>query len=119
MKRVKYGENIVIIGTSKELARERDVTVGTAHELKDTGEFDVFFICTDQASGAYINGTVVEKGNSVVSEDTHRDGALGIIIGSMGPTDGGFGYFVEWEDAPGAIPTFIKSTRVRPLSKPN
>ena len=60
----------------------------------------------DTAEGALANDTRIRK---VLSEpgDGHQDGALGAIIGSMGPFNlHGFPnirylYFIEWDDMPG------------------
>ena len=71
----------------------------------------------NQAEGALLNGTRVEKVNSE-PEDAHRDGAAGIIVGSVPVEDRGFPdqhvYFVAWDDAPAAgIPVGIRGGRVK------
>ncbi len=52
-----------------------------------------------QAQGAIPNGTRVCKINSE-GNDTHRDGALATILGSVRHPVDGFAYFVEWDDLP-------------------
>lgn len=55
----------------------------------------------DRAQGALVNGTRVRKIRSD-SSDTHKDGALATILGSMGLPDKKLCvYFVEWDDVPG------------------
>lgn len=63
----------------------------------------------EQAAGAWSNGTRVQKTNSDRA-DTHRDGALGTVIGSIG-AGGLVGYFVEWDDKPG-VPVFVAGPRL-------
>lgn len=68
---------------------------------------------TEQAPGAILNGTVVQKVKSEAA-DTHSDGSLAKVVGSIGPfEDQGatYGYFVEWDDMP-MVPVFIAGDRV-------
>jgi len=53
----------------------------------------------DQAPGALPNGTRVRK---IASEpnDTHRDGALATVLGSVFAPKVGTGYFIEFDDNP-------------------
>jgi hypothetical protein len=53
----------------------------------------------DVAPGAMPNGSRVRK---VASEpcDTHQDGALATVLGSMHAPGIGFGYFVAFDDHP-------------------
>ncbi len=57
-----------------------------------------------EAPGAWPNGSLVRKARNEAG-DAHRVGALATVIGSVGPVqaDGhsAYGYFVEWQDAPG------------------
>ena len=58
---------------------------------------------TNQAEGAYLNGSIVEK-VSFEENDAHEPGMRGIVIGSMGPTDfegrdNTYAYFVRWDDS--------------------
>lgn len=68
-----------------------------------------------QAEGAIPNGATVQKVNSA-DGDTHKDGALGTVIGSMGPLGDSypdrFVYCVQWLDLPG-VPVWIIGSRVR------
>lgn len=54
-----------------------------------------------QAKGALPNNALIRKINSLMA-DTHGDGTLGRIIGSIKNkpplTHGKYMYFVEWED---------------------
>jgi hypothetical protein len=68
---------------------------------------------TDQAPGAMANGTRVRKVNSAAG-DTHHDGAGALVLGSVGPALGRYGYYVEWDDHPG-IPVFIASDRLEAI----
>jgi hypothetical protein len=74
---------------------------------------------TDQAPGAWPNGTRVRKS---VEEpgDAHEVGALATVLGSIGPAPeeaepawvrGLYGYFVEWDDTPG-VPVLVTSNRI-------
>lgn len=65
----------------------------------------------DQATGAIPNGTLVFKCNTE-PKDGHVDGSPAHVLGSIGPVDGVYGYFVEWLDKPNT-PTFIAGTRIR------
>lgn len=79
--------------------------------------------------GEWHKGTRVEKTNSEPG-DTHQDGAMGTIVGALGPAQpalraailaGGkmkqdvvFIYWVEWDDLPG-MPVAIVDYRIKPL----
>jgi len=79
--------------------------------------------------GEWHKGTRVEKTNSEPG-DTHRDGAMGTIVGALGPAQpalraailaGGkvkrdvvFIYWVEWDDLPG-MPVAIVDYRIKPV----
>ena len=75
---------------------------------------------TNQAEGAIPNGTVVEKIRSDET-DTHKDGALAIVVGSIGPyhmIQGKipgplYGYWVLWADMNPTCPVFIAGHRIR------
>jgi hypothetical protein len=72
-----------------------------------------------QADGAIKNGATVEK-TGTANGDAHRDGALGTVIGSMGPLSESyparFVYCVEWMDTP-KVPVWILGTRVREVTQ--
>ena len=70
----------------------------------------------DEAPGALRNGTRVQKVNTVAG-DTHYDGALATVRGSIGPALGTFGYWVVWDDMPG-LPVFIAGERLEDLAGP-
>ena len=82
--------------------------------------------------GRWSKGTRVKKVCSK-PDDTHQDGALGTIVGALGPTtasqraeviidlakqgingDIEYIYWVEWDDIPG-IPVAITDNRIEPL----
>jgi len=84
--------------------------------------------------GRWPRGTRIRKVNTEPG-DTHQDGALGTIVGALGPTtasqraeliieltkqgiDGDVEYFywVEWDDIPG-IPVGIADTRIEPIEE--
>lgn len=79
-----------------------------------------FIYTLDQAEGALVNGTRIEK---VKSErgDGHRDGALGTIVGSVGDVEvpgypDHYVYFVKWDEDPGAgLPVGIREGRLKAL----
>jgi hypothetical protein len=75
-----------------------------------------FISHTGQAEGALPNGTRVRKINSK-PDDTHRDGALATILGSLAvPESSHIGYFVEWDDLPG-VPVAIADFRVEEVRR--
>jgi hypothetical protein len=65
---------------------------------------------TDQAEGAYPNGTRIRKVNAEAN-DSHRNGATGTVLGSLrgGPI---LGYFIEWDNMP-RMAVFVAAGRVR------
>jgi hypothetical protein len=63
-----------------------------------------------QAPGAWPNGTRVRKVFGQ-SGDTHPDDATATVLGSVGDPGLGFGYFVEWDDLPGAA-VFVLGNRL-------
>jgi hypothetical protein len=73
----------------------------------------------NQAPGAMRNGTRVKKVGTDDPNDGHKDGDRATVLGSIGPfqvksLNGGekaWGYFVEWDDMPGA-PCFIACWRL-------
>ncbi len=71
-----------------------------------------FVFTSEQAPGAILNGTVIEKVASE-ADDAHPDGSLGKVVGSLGPMDGTYAYFIEWDDMPG-VPVGIASWKIRP-----
>lgn len=64
----------------------------------------------EEAPGAWPNGTRVRKVGSSAG-DSHRDGDLATVRGSVGPALGTSGYFVEWDDLP-TVPVFVAGTRI-------
>lgn len=66
---------------------------------------------TDEYPGAMPNGTIVAKCNGE-PHDTHLDGALATVIGSIGYGGKVVGYFVEWNDCP-EVPVFIAAHRLK------
>lgn len=72
-------------------------------------------LVNNQADGALPAGTRIEKIHSV-GDDGHMDGAQGTVIGSLGPEPGlGYGYFVQFDDAPNKVIVFIHEGRIRAL----
>lgn len=69
------------------------------------------YVDRSEVPGAWPNGTRVSKCNDEPT-DAHKEGDAATVIGSMGPDpEGGFGYFVEWDDTPG-VPCFIAGRRL-------
>ena len=68
---------------------------------------------TTQAEGALPNGARVVK-VMTVKGDTHENGALATVLGSLLAPDGRFAYFVEWDDLPG-LPVGICWNRITPV----
>jgi hypothetical protein len=68
----------------------------------------------DEAPGALRNGSRVRKVRSE-PRDTHQDGALATVLGSIeAPGAGdGIGYFVAWDDAPRAA-VLVGDRRIAP-----
>lgn len=64
----------------------------------------------DEAPGAMPNGTRVRK-TATEPKDTHQDGALATVLGSVSEPSVGVSYFVEWDDDPGKA-VFIAGRRV-------
>jgi len=84
--------------------------------------------------GRWPKGTRVSKVNTEPG-DTHQDGALGTIVGALGPVTGWqraeliiilakkgvdgdveYFYWVEWDDRPG-IPVGIADYRIEPIEE--
>jgi len=75
--------------------------------------------------GRWDKGTRIRKVGTKPS-DTHQDGALGTIVGALGPTTASqraeiiidlaieYIYWVEWDDIPG-IPVAITDNRIEPV----
>jgi len=89
-------------------------------------------IIVGQDKGRWPKGTRVRKVGSQPG-DSHQDGALGAIVGALGPTtaslraeliidlakrgingDVEYIYWVEWDDTPG-IPVAITDNRIEPV----
>jgi hypothetical protein len=80
-------------------------------QLRESGKLpEHVAVSHQQAPGAIPNGTRVQKCNTEPRDD-HQDGALATVLGSVGPVNGMYGYFVEWDDWPG-IPVFIRGNRI-------
>jgi hypothetical protein len=86
------------------------------------------FYTTEQAEGAFPNGTRIEKIQSDET-DSHRNGAKGKVIGSMGNKStsitistkygsriSNYIYFVEWDDTPD-IPVAIAGFRLKEVKE--
>lgn len=56
--------------------------------------------CKKQAAGAWANGSCVVKSGSDPGGDVTPDGIKGKILGSLKAPNGGYAYFVEWENKP-------------------
>jgi hypothetical protein len=78
--------------------------------MKQPRFFAVAFT-TNQAPGAYPNGTRVVK---LASDDgdSHKDGDLGTVIGSLLAPKLGICYFIEWDDSPG-LPVLAVAAKVK------
>jgi len=89
-----------------------------------------------QDEGRWPKGTRVRKVNTRPG-DTHQDGALGTIVGALGPVtasqraeaiidlakngingDVEYIYWVEWDDIPG-IPVAVADDRIEPVANEN
>lgn len=68
---------------------------------------------TAEAPGAWRNGTRIRK-CIWNAGDTHPFDAEGAILGSLGPIDDRYAYFVEWDTTRG-IAFAIPSDRIEPL----
>jgi hypothetical protein len=66
----------------------------------------------EQAPGALPNGSRVYKTASAPG-DTHQDGALATVLGSICNPRVGYGYFVEWDTHPRAA-VFVADYRIKP-----
>lgn len=72
---------------------------------------------TDQASGAWPNGSRIVK-TAMGAGDGHQVGDLATVVGSLGPIpwEGRpvtYGYFVFWDKDPGSnVPVFIHDNRI-------
>lgn len=94
------------------------------------------YIGIGKDKGRWDNGTRIRKVGTEPG-DTHQDGALGTIVGALGPStasqraesiialdkngvDGDieYIYWVEWDDMPG-IPVAITDNRIEPVIEPN
>jgi len=94
-------------------------------------------IYVGQDKGRWPRGTRVRKIHSE-PKDAHRDGALGTLVGALGPApaspemaeflmglarkgieEGGeYVYWIEWDDLPG-IPVAIADYRIEPIEEVN
>jgi len=62
------------------------------------------------AEGAIENGCAIVKVHSEPG-DAYPDGTRGTVLGSCGPVDGIFGYWIAWAPRP-RVPTFIAGKRI-------
>ena len=72
----------------------------------------------NQVEGAFLNGSLVEKKNSIQG-DTRKDGTNGTVIGSIDPPHNvttTYGYFVVFEDS--EEPRFITGERISLIREP-
>jgi len=65
---------------------------------------------TDEAMGAWPNGTRIRK-EVFTDGDAHGIGELGTVVGSIGPLEGHYGYFIRWDDMP-HVPVFVVGNRI-------
>jgi hypothetical protein len=86
----------------------------TVKYATDAKPGDVAMYTTAHAPGAYANGSRVRKA-TFHPGDAHPVGALGTVVGSLGPIDvvgrREFGYFVVWDKLPG-VPVFVRGGKV-------
>jgi hypothetical protein len=68
---------------------------------------------TSQAKGAIPNGARVRK-VTMEPGDFHPVGARATVLGSVGPVDGEYGYFVRWDDI--AAPVFVRGRKLEAAS---
>jgi hypothetical protein len=68
----------------------------------------------DEAPGAIPNGTRIRKVKSHPG-DSHQDGALATVLGSVHHPALGFGYYVEWDDTP-RVAVFVAGHRCEALA---
>jgi len=88
--------------------------IKTLREIISEGKPFNAQVIREQAEGAWPNGTRVFK--TIYKEsDAHQVGAKATVVGSLGPANGIYGYFVEWDDMPG-IPVFVAGTRIAMVS---
>lgn len=92
-------------------------------------------VLVGEDEGRWPKGTRVRKVNTTAG-DAHQDGALGTIVGALGPAspsqraefiielakkgingDVEYFYWVEWDDMPG-IPVGIADCRIEPIEEP-
>ncbi len=80
------------------------VVTMSLEELLTSGARDPILFTRYQAEGAIPNGARVRKSSSDPG-DAHAVGSLATVLGSLGPLEGEFGYFVLWDDL--AAPVFV------------
>jgi len=78
-------------------------------DLLSEGARDPILFTRYQAEGAIPNGARVRKSRCEPG-DSHAVGDLATVIGSIGPLEGEFGYFVLWDDF--AAPVFVAGRKL-------
>ena len=69
-----------------------------------------------QATGAILNGRRFEK-IAGASEDLHKIGEQGIVVGSILPAPGmEIGYFVQFDDTPSEAVVFLRGGKIREIA---
>lgn len=89
--------------------KEREIDLGDLPEGWTTELIRgrLIVLTRKEAPGAWPNGTRIVKMDRRPG-DTHAVGAQARVIGSACAPDGEYGYFVEWDDAPG-IPVLVRT----------
>jgi hypothetical protein len=96
--------------TLKELL-ESDPDIMTAREAAARGiSPEQGMYTTSEAAGAWANGTEIVKAISEMG-DSHSVGARGVVVGSLGPIKGEYGYFVRWAEERGVV--FVRGSKLR------
>ncbi len=87
--------------------------------MKPQNPFSSAFVVTEEAPGAWKNGTRVCKTKSEPG-DGHRDGDIGTVTGSLGPTSIGgrqtYMYFVRFDDDRPPCSVAIVDFRIRKIA---
>jgi len=89
------------------------MTVDEFKSLQNNNEDVGILYVTNQAVGAFPNGSRVRKVTSDPG-DTHKIGDQARVIGSVGPAPefgGEYGYYVNWDDMPD-VPVFIRGRKL-------
>lgn len=89
--------------------------------MSDDTTLVALVVLTDAPGAKLAKGTVVRKVNSQPG-DGHHDGAVGVVLGSMGPAPaapdippglvGEYAYFVDWEGT--GVPVAVMGRKLVP-----